>query len=139
MNKITEKAFQLSLKLFEQSIDLSSRKIQYHFSFLFERNKIISIGDNQYELSAKALYFAERYNIPQKKNFPYLHSEISAIAKLWGRTIIDKRLRLVNVRFLRSGEMGLSRPCPDCMEVLNALGINQIYWSTSDGFENSRQ
>lgn len=131
--KITEKALQLSLSLFEGSLDLNSRKLQYHFSFLFERNKIVSVGQNQYDLSAKALYFANRYNIPQKKSFPYLHSEISAISRLWGKIRVDGRLKLVNVRFLKSGEMGISKPCPDCMEVLNALGIDQIYWSIEDG------
>lgn len=131
--KITEKAFQTSLELFSQELDLDSRKIQYHFSFLFERNKIISIGQNSYELSAKALYFANRYNIPQKKHWPSLHSEIDSIAKLWGRTHIDSRIKLVNVRFLRSGQIGSSKPCNDCMEVLKALGINQIYWSIEDG------
>lgn len=134
--KITEKAFKLSLELFNKSVDMSSRKEQYHFSFLFERNKVVSIGFNDYELSAKALYFANRYNVPQKKHWPTLHSEVSAISRLWGKTHIDGRLKLVNVRFLKRGEMGISKPCPDCTEVLNALGITEIYWSTKEGFSS---
>ena len=135
--KITQKAMQLSLELFDREFNEESRKIQYHFSFLFERNKLVAAGSNSYELSKKALYFADRYNVPQKKHWPSLHSEIAAISKLWGRYNINKRIKLVNVRFLRSGQIGSARPCPDCMEVLNALGITQIYWSTDDGFEGS--
>lgn len=135
--KITEKALQLSLELFDKSFDETSRKFQYHFSFLFVRNKIISIGQNDYELSRKALYFAERYNIPQKKHWSSLHSEIDAIARLWGKHYIDKKIKLVNVRFLRSRKIGCSKPCPDCMEVLNGLGITNIFWSTENGFENN--
>lgn len=127
---------QLSLELFAREFDEDSRKIQYHFSFLFIRNKLISCGSNSYELSKKALYFANRYNVPQKKHWPSLHSEIDAIARVWGKQVIDKRVRLVNVRFLRSGDVSIAKPCPDCMEVLNALGIDSIYWSTEHGFVN---
>ena len=134
--QITEKAMQLSLELFAREFDEDSRKIQYHFSFLFIRNKLISCGSNSYELSKKALYFANRYNVPQKKHWPSLHSEIDAIARVWGKQVIDKRVRLVNVRFLRSGDVSIAKPCPDCMEVLNALGIDSIYWSTEHGFVN---
>lgn len=131
--KITEKALQLSLSLFDRHFDETSRKIQYHYSFLFERNKIVAVGQNSYELSAKALYFAERYNVPQKKHWPSLHSEIDSIAKLWGKTRITSKIKLVNVRFLRSGQISIAKPCNDCMEVLNALGIDQIYWSDENG------
>lgn len=134
MKKLTEKAFQLSLELFDRVFDEDSRKTQYHFSFLFLRNKVISIGLNDYEISAKSLYFAERFNVPQKKKWPSLHSEIDAISKLWGKYPVGPRLKLVNIRFLKSGLPGMAKPCSDCSEVLKALGINEIYWSTNDGF-----
>lgn len=127
--KIVKKAKQLSLELFSKCFDETSRKEQYHFSFLFIRNKLITVGCNNYEMSRKALYFAERYNIPQKKHWPSLHSEIDAISRLWGKYRIDKRIRLVNIRILRNGRFGIAKPCKDCSEVLNALGITDIYWS----------
>ena len=132
--EIFQKAHQISLELFSKSIKDPGH--QHHYSFLFIRNKLISVGTNDYQLNKKALYFANRYNIPQKKSWPTLHSEIDAISRLWGRHNVDKKLRLVNVRLLKGGRLANSKPCKDCQEVLDALGLTDIFWSIEDGFSS---
>ena len=126
---IQKKALKLAISLFNPNLD----KEQHHFSFLFDKNKLISVGFNDYNLSAKALKFAELFNVEQKKNYPYLHSEIHSISRVWGKVYIDKRIRLVNVRIIRSGQIGLAKPCPDCAQVLNALGLTKIWWTKFGG------
>lgn len=130
--RITNTALSLSLEMFERD-NKDSRKEQYHYSFLFLRNKLIAWGKNDYELCRKSLYFAERFNIPQKKLFPSLHSECDVISKLWGKVFIDGKLKLVNTRISKAGNFGISKPCPDCMCMLSALGITEIYWTLPDG------
>ena len=103
---ITEKSLSLAYSLFMQTPNgQPSNKAQFHYTFLFERNKLIACGQNSYEIRAKAKEFADRFNVGQKKQFPYLHSEISAIARLWGRKYINHRIKLVNVRFTRAGQL----------------------------------
>lgn len=126
---IRERSLKLARSLFNPCLN----KEQHHFTFLFKKNKLLSIGCNNYNLNAKALYFAERFNVEQKKQFPSLHSEISSISRIWGRVYIDKRIRLVNVKFTKAGQVGIARPCRDCQEVLSALGIEEIYWTENNG------
>lgn len=126
---IRERSLKLARQLFNPSLD----KEQHHFTFLFRKNKLISIGSNDYNLNAKALYFAERFNVEQKKQFPSLHSEISSISRIWGKVYIDRKIRLVNVKFTKAGQIGIAKPCKDCQEVLSALGIEDISWTKING------
>lgn len=129
------------MKCFDKSFDLSVsllggcvNKKTYHFSFIFKRNKLISIGQNKIEESPKVVQFARRHNIEQMKKWPYLHSEIDAISKVWGRIYLDSTYTIVNVRLSKKGELRMSKPCASCHEVISCLGIKVVY-STEDGYE----
>lgn len=130
--QILEKSLKLANSLYR-----TTQKPHYqqkHFTFLFIRNKLVSVGQNNYRESNVAAKFAHYFNVPQKKKFPTVHSEVDAISRLWGKTYVDKRIRLVNVRILKDGQLGFSRPCSDCKLVLDSLGIQDIFYSTTEGF-----
>ncbi len=127
---IQEKSLKLAYQLFKES---KSRKEQNHFTFLYERNKLISVGFNTYEMRSKALKFANLFNIENKKKWPTLHSECDAISKCWGKYYLDKRIRLINVRIIRNGNLGMSAPCRDCKTLLDAIGIQDIWYTNSNG------
>ena len=125
------KSLKISLELFPLHTD----KKFIHFSFIFRRNKLLSIGTNQpRNFSPKVLRLANRYGVEGFKKWPAIHSEIDALQKLIGKVHIGPELDMVNVRLSSSGLL-LSKPCERCSPILDAFGI-RVTWSTSSGFEN---
>ena len=133
MTKIIQQSIKLANELFSESYDTTGRYRAYHFSFLYERNKLLSIGQNNYEMNAKALKFAKKFGVYGKIEHCTLHSEISCIARLWGRVRVGPNLTLVNLRISKKYNLCNSRPCSDCFKVLQALDIHKIYYSDSEG------
>lgn len=97
-----------------------------HCSFLLDKNKIVSFGYND---SFSTHPIGKRYDF----RYNNIHSELSAILR--AKWYVDKlhKLTLVNVRFKRSGELGLSKPCTRCQEMLKDFGITNIYYTLEDG------
>lgn len=107
------------------------------YAFLYKRTKLISMGVNQMlEPSAKALKFGSKFSVNGMKQFPYIHAEIDAISKVWGKIILTGREKLVVIRVRRDGSFGNARPCNNCSIVLSALGINRISYTTPNGFQD---
>lgn len=103
-----------------------------HFSFIFRRNKILSIGQNYPDCeSPKALYFANKFNIGQLKKYPMLHSEIDAVSKLLNKVSLAN-LTMINIRLSATG-LQTSKPCYKCSPILKAFNLSIIY-STRYGF-----
>jgi deoxycytidylate deaminase len=135
------------MNIISQSIDIalrllpsaksqrSSRNKFFHFAFGYDKNKLVGIGQNNPEkINAKALKLARKFNIEAYQEFPYLHAETDLISKLWGRHYIDNSLKVVILRLNKRGELRNSCPCEKCAKIMTALNINDIYWSTEDGF-----
>lgn len=135
------------MNIISQSIDIalrllpsaksqrSSRNKFFHFAFGYDKNKLVGIGQNNPEkINAKALKLARKFNIEAYQQFPYLHAETDLISKLWGRHHIDNSLKVVILRLNKRGELRNSCPCEKCAKIMTALNINDIYWSTEDGF-----
>lgn len=102
--------------------------------FIYKDSRLISIGQNNMSVpNSKAAYFAKRFNVKHWKNFPYLHAEISAIARLWGKHYIEGKEKMVIVRLTKSGT-GLAKPCDNCSQVLSALNLNQIYFTDNNSW-----
>ena len=80
------------------------------------------------EESPKALRFARIFGLEKTKKYPYLHSEIDAISKLWGKTYISSKHSLVNVRMSPKGELRQSKPCDSCSQVVESIGIKVYYF-----------
>lgn len=123
-----------SLKLARELLPLSTDKF-CHATFIFERNKLLSIGQNNMRnASNRAAYFGRRYKLPDFVTYAFEHAEINAISKIWSKIYIDSRLRLVNVRMGRRGQLLMSKPCGNCQSVLDALGVSKVWYSTNEGF-----
>ncbi len=65
--------------------------------------------------------------------YPYLHAEAYAILSLGLDNCCNKTLYVVRV--LRTGEWALAKPCNSCMSLIRDVGISEIYYSTSEGYE----
>ena len=97
-----------------------------HFSFILDKNKILSIGINSAKTHPKNL----RYNYigRDKKRINEIigtHSEMNAVLK-YGK--ICKGLTIVNTRINRKNELVYSRPCNGCLDMLTKLGFGKIFY-----------
>ena len=130
-----EKALLISNRLFDVNYDTSNGYTTYHFSFLFCRNRLLSVGQNDYRTLPKPGKMT--YNL---NRYWSLHSEVDAISKLWGRKRVGKNTRLVNIRIARGHRLRLSKPCKNCQALLDKLKVTKIWYSTNDGgFKRIRQ
>lgn len=124
MNKLIDISTKMALRL-NSAIDKSHR----HFAFIFLRNKLLSIGQNNMEsTSAFAYHFGHRFGLEHNIKHPYIHAEIDAISRLWGKRYIGPRLTMVSLRLNKNGEYRRSKPCANCSKILNSLGIKVIYF-----------
>ena len=99
-----------------------------HFTFILRRNKILSIGFNNYRKSHPLI---KKYS--SKEDVIYLHSEFDAINRFPHKPAELSRCTLVNVRLNRFGKVGQAKPCDLCSKLLYNMGINKIYWTNKKG------
>jgi hypothetical protein len=102
-----------------------------HFSFIFDRSKLLSIGIN----SGKTHPLNLRYNYVNRENdsigsFVGTHSEMSAVLKLGSKAC--KGLIMVNTRINRNDEMDYSFPCKGCMDMIKKLGFKSVFYTTKN-------
>ena len=122
-NKIVEVTYALINK---HNADLRCR----HFSFILDRNRIISIGMN----STKTHPMNLKYNYINKNkekisDIVGTHSELNAVIKLG---IEDcSRLTLVNTRINRNNALDHSAPCHGCSDMIKQLNFKNVYHTDS--------
>ena len=125
--KILKKALKLSFDRFKPN----SFQRRYHFTIAFDVNKPILIcQNNPIKINHKAYRIGQQFNIQTYQDFPYVHSESHLVSKLLDRyNSIDTNLSIVNLRINRQGLVLFSKPCENCQKILDALGLNKIFWS----------
>ena len=124
-NKIIEVSYALINK---HNADLRCR----HFSFILDRNRIISIGLN----SPKTHPLNLKYNYVNKNNEKIsdivgTHSELSAVIKLGEEDCSG--LTLVNTRINRNNTLDFSAPCFGCCDMIKQLNFKNVYFSNIQG------
>lgn len=124
-NKIIEVSYALINK---HNADLRCR----HFSFILDRNRIISIGLN----SPKTHPLNLKYNYVNKNNEKIsnivgTHSELSAVIRLGEEDC--SRLTLVNTRINRNNMLDFSAPCSGCCDMIKQLNFKNVYFSNIQG------
>lgn len=127
-NKIIEVSYALINK---HNADLRCR----HFSFILDRNRIISIGLN----SLKTHPLNLKYNYVNKNNqnissIVGTHSELNAVIKLGEEDCSG--LTLINTRINRNNKLDYSAPCRGCLDMAKQLNFKNIYYSNSNGVFN---
>jgi len=107
----------------------------YHFSAAFDGTKLICFTQNNpIKTHAGAYRIGEDYNLPKYKEFPFFHSESRLIDKLLNKyNIIDPNWKIVVMRINRRGIILGSKPCENCNKLLNAVGLNTVYYSLDCG------
>lgn len=100
-----------------------------HFSFIFERNRLVSIGINNPKTHPLNL----KYNYTGRKHLRIndligTHSELNAVIKLGANNC--KGLTIVNTRINRNNQLDYSCPCNGCRDMIKKLGFKKMVYTT---------
>lgn len=94
---------------------------------LLKKTKIITTAVNlekkSHPIQAK---FAKRVGLAPKV---FLHAEVHSLIKAR-----DDADTIIVARVDKHGKLRNSRPCPICSLALEESGVNNVYYSTDDGF-----
>jgi hypothetical protein len=123
VSNIQKKVVEISRSL----VDLPVSRFK-HFSFICERNKIVSFGYNRNRVTHPT---AKRFG----HRFSCIHSELDAIRNFPYPLSYLKRYTFINVRIYRDGSLGLARPCIHCQHMLFSFGVKQVIYSIPSGFK----
>lgn len=122
--------------LLSKSIEIACKLHNPHsqpfnvYAFIFDKKRLLSIGHNDMiKPDNKTLYLGKKFNVEQFKNYPYRHAELDAISRLWGKYQIGKQNILIVVRLLKDLSVANAKPCVDCMQIINAIGIEKLEWT----------
>jgi hypothetical protein len=107
----------------------------WHYCSVFDGTKMICFAQNNpIKTHTGAYRIGEQFNLPKYKEFAFYHAESHIISKLLDRyNTIDANWSVVVVRINRKGLILGSKPCENCSKLLNAVGLNKIYYSTDCG------
>lgn len=130
MNKNLSKAIEISYALVGCNKKRTPRC--RHFSFIFYKNKLLSIGFNNYKthpLNLKFNYVNRQMN--RISSFIGTHSEMKAFIKLRRKNCFG--LTLINTRINRNNKIDYSKPCKGCCDMIKKLGFKEVYFSNKNG------
>ena len=107
----------------------------YHYSAAFNGSKLIAFTQNNpIKTHTGAYRIGEDFNLPKYKEHPFYHAESRLISQLLDRyNTIDPNWTICVLRINRKGLILGSKPCENCSKLLNAVGLNDIYYSMDDG------
>lgn len=97
------------------------------------RGQVIGVGFNCNKTHPKQKFY-NKYRNPSETMLPKLHAEISCLNQIRGYDIDFSKVKLYIYRIRKDQPHGLARPCPSCMATIRDLGINEIYYTTNDGY-----
>lgn len=87
-----------------------------HGSVLVYRNSIIGRGSNTGKL----------------------HAEVASIKNKRSKRKDRSKLLVFVVRLNVAGAYKMSKPCPRCQEYMRKTGVDEVFYSTDNGFEKMR-
>lgn len=104
------------------------------------KNTVIGIGCNSNKTHpVQKIYNRYRDTKNQKNPFiPKLHAEISCLNSIRHLDVNFQRVKIYIYRTRNSQEYGIARPCPSCMAAIRDMGIQNIYYTTDEGFAYER-
>lgn len=93
-----------------------------HFSFIVKKNRIRSIGINNTKKTCPLSY---KFN----PLWPYVHSEMSAVSKFDGKLSELSNCILVNVRLDKQGKVMMSKPCKNCLRMIQIFDFKKVIYT----------
>jgi deoxycytidylate deaminase len=118
MNKnLLEKILDISKKL--KDVPSGTNR---HFSFIIDKNRILSLGWNDYYCSNRIAYDNGHVH-------GGIHSEFSAYVRYRGDFGRLRRCIMVNTRINSLDKIGMSKPCTVCQKFIEKVGFRKVYYT----------
>ena len=95
----------------------------FHVAAIFQRNKILSIGQNSFKTHPLAKKFGHKGSCQ--------HSELNAIIK-YGMEDCSG-LNMAVLRIDRRGKLNMSKPCYSCRKLIDHVLLRNIYYTNKRG------
>lgn len=131
------------LKFFNRAAEVASESQfdVYHVGCIAVlKNRIIAASPNKLKTHPLQKVF-DRYREfncrSDPKNIHSLHAEIACLSMI-KNDVNYKDIDLYIVRVLKSGNLGMSRPCSACMPCIIEKGIRNIFYSTNYGYAHEQ-
>lgn len=103
----------------------------FHLTGIFWRSRLISIGINNYKKSHPIAARAGYRNGEGQHYISGTHSELSSIIKLGEEDCSD--YDFYNIRILKNGDIGGSKPCFGCSKIVREVGFNSFKYTDDNG------
>lgn len=102
-----------------------------HFSFIFDRTRLVSFGRNSRKTHPRNLRFSYvNFLMEDISHMVGTHSELNAVLKADLHNF--RNMTLVNIRINRNDRMDYSFPCSGCFEMISGLGFKDVFFSTKN-------
>jgi len=111
-------------------LDIPKRGIakQSHFSFILRKNTLLCVGWNDtWKTSPMAKKYGYRFNCT--------HAELDAIRNFPYPPRLLRACKMVNIRILKDGSIGLAKPCKRCIRLLKDFGLKEVWYSSATAFQ----
>lgn len=111
-------------------LDLPNAYSNKHFSFILMKRRVVSIGWN---LTFHTHPMAKKYG----HRFSSIHSELKAIQNFPYPPAMLSKCKIVNIRIMKDGSLGIAKPCRFCTRMIKELNIKETWFTNREGvFEN---
>lgn len=127
MKPILKKSIELARAMYPANISIDERRC-FHFSFLWDKNKLLVAAQNKQGTHPRNRFNLTHFDIALKNQCSELRAFIIAKSKF--EKINWKKIKMINVRIDRRGEIKNSRCCPACENLVKYLEIKDIYYTT---------
>lgn len=138
---------------------LSENRIQHYFNLAHQacyysdnpkaklgcvvvyKGKILSVGYNvasKTHPAQKAYNKYRGYDPNASTSYNTLHAECSALIKIRDLDIDWHKAHIFVWRIKKNENRGLARPCPACEAMIKNMGIENVYYSTDNGWAYER-
>jgi deoxycytidylate deaminase len=130
MSKAISRKFWGSVEIARALRPLHSSGRCFHVTTIYDKNKLIVIGANNYNKTHPKAYLYRKTEA-EADYIPTIHSELSAILKIGEEDCSD--LLFFNVRIDRNDKVTNSHPCSGCTLLLQQTGFKKLFYSTDSG------
>lgn len=101
------------------------------------KHKVIAVAANSIKTKPIQQKW-NRYRFESKTAPAKLHAEIAALYQLQYLDIDFSDVELYIYRQLKDGSLAMARPCASCMAYIKSLCIQEIHYTTYDGYADER-
>ena len=106
----------------------------FHATFVYKKNKLVCTAYNNYTKQHPYYKFG-KYKSTKRASVNYIpgiHSEVAALPKMG--SVDCSNLTFINVRIDNMNNVAISKPCPNCLRLLDSIGYKKLWYYTGNTY-----